>query len=107
MAIIRRTTRLVNIRDTDAHYDVYIGRGSSWGNPFRIGKDGSRKEVIRLYKQWLDRWILYKKEIIINGLSNKWIVERLKRLKGKVLGCYCWPLPCHGDVLIVLVKELL
>ncbi|MDQ5843653.1 MAG: DUF4326 domain-containing protein [Thermoproteota archaeon] len=28
-------------------FDVYIGRPSKWGNPFKIGKDGSREEVIQ------------------------------------------------------------
>ena len=34
-------------------YDVYIGRGSKWGNPFKIGVNGSRREVIELYRDWI------------------------------------------------------
>ena len=34
-------------------YDVYIGRGSKWGNPFVIGKDGTREEVINKYEEYL------------------------------------------------------
>ena len=40
-------TVVVNLRKE--RFDVYIGRGSKWGNPFRIGADGDRVEVIRKY----------------------------------------------------------
>jgi len=67
-------------------YDIYIGRGSKWGNPFKIGRDGTRKEVIEKYRIYL----LYNDELLAD----------LHELKGKVLGCYCSPKPCHGDILI-------
>ena len=63
---------------------VYIGRGSKWGNPFIIGKDGNREEVI-------EKYIAYAK--------GKFSREELRTLKGKDLVCYCAPLGCHGDVL--------
>jgi hypothetical protein len=69
-------------------YDVYIGRGSKWGNRFVIGRDGSREEVIRKYREWI--------------LKNDHLLSRLGQLKDKVLGCYCKPLACHGDVLAEL-----
>lgn len=72
-------------------YDVYIGRGSKWGNPFVIGKDGNRVEVIEKYKDWI-----VKQPQLINSLHE---------LDGKRLGCFCAPLPCHGDVLIELLKK--
>jgi hypothetical protein len=72
-------------------YDVYIGRPSKWGNPFVIGVDGDREEVIRLYE-----------EHVRNNLG---LLEDLHELKGAVLGCWCSPLPCHGEVLVKLVKE--
>lgn len=73
-------------------YDVYIGRGSKWGNPFKIGKDGSRTEVIRKYELYL--------------LTNVDLINSLHELEGKVLGCYCAPKPCHGDILIKAVDQL-
>lgn len=82
---------VVNIR-TDK-YDVYIGRPSKWGNPFIIGKDGSRKEVLEKYR----KYILNKPELL----------KDLPELKGKRLGCYCKPFPCHGDILEELIEELL
>lgn len=71
-------------------YDVYIGRPSKWGNPFVVGKDGTREEVIKKYKEWI---------------LNQSLIEDLSELKGKVLGCWCSPKPCHGDVLIELCNE--
>lgn len=66
-------------------HDVYIGRPSKWGNPFVIGRDGNRAEVIQKYREYA----------IKKGLH---IVAKTE-LKGKVLGCFCSPQACHGDVL--------
>ena len=73
-------------------FDVYIGRPSFWGNPFVIGKDGDRKTVIEKYEKWIR--------------SQPNMMERLWELDGKVLGCWCKPQACHGDVLVRLLKEL-
>ena len=35
-----------NTASSDA---VYVGRGSLWGNPLVIGKDGTREEVIEKF----------------------------------------------------------
>lgn len=67
-------------------YDVYLGRPSKWGNPFVIGKDGTREEVIEKYENYL--------------LSNQELLDSLPELEGKTLGCWCKPAACHGDVLI-------
>jgi hypothetical protein len=66
-------------------FDVYIGRPSKWGNPFKIGKDGTLEEVIIKYRKWL--------------LSNPELLKQLPELYDKTLGCWCKPLPCHGDVI--------
>lgn len=65
--------------------DVYIGRGSKWGNPFVIGKDGDRAQVIAKYEEHL--------------LASPELLAALPELKGKILMCYCKPAACHGDVL--------
>jgi hypothetical protein len=73
-------------------FDIYIGRPSKWGNPFKIGKDGSRQEVIHKYKEM----------IIVN---TELIKQIPLELKGKTLGCWCKPYPCHGDILAELADE--
>lgn len=66
-------------------YDIYIGRPSPFGNPFVIGKDGTREEVVQKYKEWL--------------LKQPALLSRVHELKGKTLGCWCSPQACHGDIL--------
>lgn len=68
---------------------IYVGRPTFWGNKYVIGKDGTREEVVRKYKEHLDR--VY---------STKEIKEKLKELKGKNLVCHCAPKACHADVLL-------
>ena len=77
-------------------FDIYIGRGSEWGNPFIINKHGGRDEVIRRYEDIMRERLEKEPE-----LKNK-----LLALKGKVLGCWCAPKKCHGDVLVKLIQEL-
>ena len=80
-------TRIVNIRK-DNTADVYIGRGSYWGNPYSMEEGDSREEVIRKFKYDFDN----------DKFPN---IEKSKvyELRGKRLGCYCKPAACHGDVL--------
>lgn len=86
-------TKVVNIDKGEKH-DIYIGRGSKWGNPYAIGFDGDRDEVIRKFKYDFEREFL--------KFSKKDILE----LKGKTLGCHCKPAACHGDVLAEYLNSL-
>ena len=73
---------------------VYIGRGSPWGNPFRIGRDGDRALVIAKFRAYAERKI---------QVEPGWLTP----LEGKDVVCFCAPLACHGDVLASLVgKEM-
>ncbi|MCX7113382.1 MAG: DUF4326 domain-containing protein [Proteobacteria bacterium] len=86
-------TKVVNIDKCNNH-DVYIGRGSKWGNPYAIGFSGDRDEVIRKYKYDFERGFLrFSKEDVLE-------------LKGKTLGCHCKPAACHGDVLADYLNSL-
>lgn len=93
-------TRVVNRRVED--FDVYIGRGSKWGNPYSHMKNtmakyevGSREEAIEAYR------------VYITEGDGRYLLNSLKELEGKVLGCYCKPLACHGDILVELVNKKL
>jgi hypothetical protein len=81
--------RIVNRRETD-QYDVFIGHGSKWGNPFNI-EDFGRLRAIRIYETHIRR--------------RPDLIAALPELAGKILGCYCHPLPCHGEVLLKLLWE--
>ena len=74
-------------------FDVYIGRGSRWGNPYshKVGTLAehvveSRTEAIQKFEEYL--------------LSNEELMASLPDLKGKILGCWCKPKSCHGDILL-------
>lgn len=82
-------TRVVNLRRE--YWDIKIDRSSIWGNPFRIGIDGTRTEVIEKYRKWIK--------------TQPHLLKQLHTLKGKRLGCWCKPLDCHGDVLVELINE--
>lgn len=81
------------------NYDVYIGRGSKWGNPYshKVGTKASflvsnRKQAIISYEKYL-----------LSGCGRH-LLNDLHELKDKTLGCYCKPKECHGDILVKLVK---
>ena len=73
-------------------FDIYIGRGSKWGNPYSIGVDGDRNEVIEKYKDYI--------------LTQKHLLDSLHELEDKRLGCHCFPRRCHGHILIELLEKI-
>lgn len=95
-------TRVVNIKTVDFDKSnpdhVYIGRvnknyevaESKWANPFKVGDDGTREEVIRAYREWLK----HQPELL----------NSLEELRGKILFCWCCPEACHGNVLVDLLE---
>lgn len=83
-------TKVVHIKNQP--YDVYIGRPSKWGNPYSH-KEGTkaeflvstRKEAVAKYEEYL--------------INHPTLINDLSELKGKTLGCWCYPKSCHGDIL--------
>lgn len=85
--------KVLNKKTLGNRHGVYIGRPSKWGNPFVIGRDGFRKDVIDKHKWWL-----------LNERPD--LVEAAKiELRGKNLICFCSPLACHGDVLLEIANS--
>jgi hypothetical protein len=78
------TTTVVHCRKCP--YDVLIDRTTKYGNPYRIGKDGTRKQVIAKYREHLQK----RPDLVAAAKAE---------LLDKVLGCWCSPALCHGDVL--------
>ena len=80
-----------NKRSTVPAGSVYVGRPTVWGNPFTIGPDGTRTEVVIKY----DAWIRNQPDLI----------ERIRtELKGKDLVCWCSPAICHADTLLEIAN---
>lgn len=94
---IQDKVTFVSNKDKGEHFDTYIGRGTLWGNPYAIGQDGDRDEVIRKFAYDFSRGFLR---------SGDDFNEKLKLLRGHTLGCHCKPYACHGDVLAEYLNKL-
>ena len=100
---------IVNFKDVDTFIDgrliCYVGRGtwyqgkrvpkSPFGNPFRIGKDGTRDEVIAKYEEWINE----TKQVVVRMR----IYERLS--DATVLVCHCAPERCHAEVIVKILED--
>lgn len=80
----------VSNKDLGDSYDIYIGRGTLWGNPYQMGKEGTRDEVIAKFAYDFEKRFL--------KLPEQFDVN-IEKLRGKTLGCHCKPAACHGDVI--------
>lgn len=79
-------------------FDVYIGRPSKWGNPY-----SHKNGTLALYRVASVEEAIEKYEVYVRNSPE--LMHSLNELKGKVLGCWCAPGPCHGDVLAQLAEE--
>lgn len=85
------TVFYVRNRNPQALAAVYVGRPSAYGNPFTIGRDGSRQEVIDKFRQHLQ--------------NNPELMQRVRtELAGRDLACWCAPMACHADVLLEIAN---
>jgi hypothetical protein len=85
-----KKTQVVNMHREQC--DIRIDRGTEWGNPYLIGVDGTREEVIAKHFDLL--------------LSSPDLPAGLKQIQGKRLGCHCKPKKCHGDNIAFLADIL-
>ena len=87
---------------------VYVGRGSKWGNPFTVGKDGARLQCVELYNLVCSGYL-----VLTEGDHDQQrkvqlaIKNDLGELKGKDLACWCRDdgKPCHADILLRLANK--
>ena len=86
-------TEIVNLKYEPC--DIKIDRTSRWGNPYKISNTLSRAQAISLYKQYIIG------EILEGNIAR----DDILAMRGKRLGCWCAPLPCHGDVLVQLLES--
>lgn len=90
------TTKIVN-KDKGEAYDVYIGRGTPWGNPFAIGDEGMSREIV------IEKYTQYFNDKFLNDEQKR---KDLLSLRGKTLGCHCKPMSCHGDIIAEYLNSL-
>jgi hypothetical protein len=88
-------TTLTNLHNLGTCHTI-IDRTSIFGNPFKIGVDGDRIQVIEKYREWFYKRIL----------TDAKFRDRIHSLKGHVLGCWCVPELCHGMVIIEYLEGI-
>lgn len=89
--------RIAEIRGKKKGISFIVDRSSVLGNPFIIGRDGTRDEVIAKYKRWLWANIKSEDSVICNELKK--IALRLVSFNVVNLFCWCWPKNCHAEVI--------
>jgi len=103
-------TRVVHCKKSD--YDIYIGRGrcpktgtvNQFGNPFKIGRDGSRGVVCIKFKAWMVTGNNFGCQEATDA-KRSWILAHLEELRDKVIACWCAPEDCHGNVYAELLDK--
>lgn len=71
---------------------VKVDRSSGWGNPFKVGRDGTAEECVAKFKEYVSVPIIQSKIT--------------KCLNGKNLACWCKPgEPCHADVMLEMANQ--
>jgi len=90
-----KMTNVINIKNAPRDWKInkqyaYIGRGSLFGNPYKINRYTTREESIKLFKDYFFNKITVDKNFRDN----------VESLKDKTLVCFCKPKDCHGDVII-------
>jgi hypothetical protein len=83
---------------------VSVARPGRWGNPFVVGRDGTREDCVALYAALLDGRITETAAAPVAQQQKvqAHVAQHLADLRGKDLACWC-PLdgrPCHADVLL-------
>jgi hypothetical protein len=73
--------------------DVYVGRPTKWGNPFPVATFG-REQALVLYEEWIN-----------HPDQDDLRSQAMAELRGKTLGCYCAPSPCHAEVLAEIANS--
>jgi len=86
-------TRVVNVNKEP--YDICIMRPSIYGNPFIIGRDGTREEVIEKFRVYFYNRIK----------TDKYFLIMVQKLKGLILGCCCAPQSCHGNIYVEFLEK--
>lgn len=98
----KRKTTVVSILDDPHGFDVYVGKtglgfSSEFGNPFRVGRDGSQEDVLRKYRDYFFKRL---------EIDPEW-TEKVLALKGLRLGCICRsPSRCHATIIATYLNSL-
>lgn len=79
-----------------------VDRTTKWGNPFVVGKHGTRAECVDLFTKLMAGYVCMSTDNVQEQIAYRATVEQQRgELMGRNLACWC-PLdkPCHADVLL-------
>jgi len=82
-------------------FDVYIGRGSPWGNEFSHRKGTKARYLVDTREEAV---AAYRRQLWARLESEPELIHKVAALHDKTLGCFCKPLACHGDVLVAAAE---
>ena len=82
-------TTVINMKTYTGNDFIRIDRATAFGNPYRIGHNGTREQVIKLYQRYFKQRMK----------KDEQFYQTVCSLAGCKLGCWCKPLACHGDVI--------
>jgi hypothetical protein len=87
---------------------VVVSRPTRWGNPFVVGRDGSRATCVGLYEKLMAGYLCFsvKATPAAQNEARRHAAQHLGNLRGKNLACWC-PAnsACHADVLLRLAND--
>lgn len=96
----RCMTQVVSLKNFDVaelpEDCIRVDRMTRFGNPFREGRDGTRREVLRKYWEYITDRIKWDKSLL----------GAIRKLKGKRLACWCAPKDCHAAILVWLSHKI-
>jgi hypothetical protein len=86
---------------------VCVDRSTPWGNPFVVGRDGTRAECVEMYRHLMaGRFVLTSQASMSDQRRvNRYVADHVSELRGRDLACWCGPGPCHADVLLEIAAQ--
>jgi hypothetical protein len=81
---------------------VKVDRSTPWGNPFVVGRDGTRAECVKLHRHLMTGLLCLSAKATFDEqmAANRYAAEHIHELRGRDLACWCGPGPCHADTLL-------
>jgi len=82
---------------------IYVGRPTGFGNPFKVGMDGTAQRCVDLYGYLLAGNLCLSSKATVDDqkAALKFVAEHLEELRGHDLACWCrLGKPCHRDILL-------
>ena len=86
---------------------VKVDRTTFWGNPFVVGRDGTRAECVDLYAKLLMGYLCVSQHVTLEDqkAAREYALAHLDELAGKNLACWCSDGQCHADVLLKVANR--